>query len=266
MEKTEKIIKNYCEFFGFSSFEIYKDRLIPCRAKERIPKNTKTVITFLFPYYLGEDAYEKLNVSRYAAVSDYHTVASGYLSLICDKLKEEYPENEFVFFADNSPVPEVFAAAKSGLGMIGKNGLFINEKYGSWVFIGEILTDLEIPTEEKEIRSCPDCGKCKEACPTGVLKEAKFDKEKCLSHISQKKGEIPEEYKEMMKRLNCAWGCDECQKACPYNIKAEKTTIKEFIESFNPKVTEETPIEGRAFEWRGEKVIKRNLQVLDGKS
>ena len=87
-----------------------------------------------------------------------------------------------------------------------------------------------------------------------------------LGNVSSLDVKIPEKYKEMMKRLNCAWGCDECQKACPYNIKAEKTTIKEFIESFNPKVTEETPIEGRAFEWRGEKVIKRNLQVLDGKS
>lgn len=266
MERTENIIKEYCEYFGFSPFEIYKDKLIPCRAKERIPQNTKTVITFLFPYFLGEDAYESLNVSRYAAVSDYHAVASSYLSRICERLKREYPENEFVFFSDNSPVPEVFAAAKSGLGMIGKNNLFINEKYGSWVFIGEILTDLEIPCEEKEIKSCPDCGKCKDACPTGILKEEKFDKEKCLSHISQKKGEIPDAYKKMMKRLNCAWGCDECQKACPYNIKAEKTSIAEFIGSFNPTVTENTAIEGSAFEWRGEKVIKRNLKVVNSDS
>ncbi len=262
MDKIEKIIKKYCEFFGFASFDIFKDRLINCRAKSRIPENTKTVITFLFPYYLGEDAYENLNVSRYAAVSDYHTVASKYLSLISENLKAEYPENEFVFFADNSPIPEVFAAAKSGLGMMGENGLFINEKYGSWVFIGEILTDLEIPCEEKEIKKCPDCGRCKEACPTGVLKEEKFDPDKCLSHITQKKGEIPEEYKQMMKKLGCAWGCDECQKVCPYNINAEKTTISEFIENFNPFVTEDMPIEGRAFAWRGEKVIKRNLRIM----
>ncbi len=265
MEKAEKILKAYCEFFGFAPFSIFQDRLIDCRAKSRLPENAKTVITILFPYYLGEDAYENLNVSRYAAVSDYHTVAGKYLSRISEKLKEEFPQNNFVYFSDNSPVPEVFAAAKSGLGMRGRNGLFINEKYGSWVFIGEIITDLEIPCRDREILSCPDCGRCRDACPTGVLRAKAFDKEKCLSHISQKKGEIAEEYKEMMKRLNCAWGCDECQKACPYNIKAEKTTIKEFIESFNPSVEEETPIEGRAFEWRGEKVIKRNLKVLGGK-
>lgn len=263
MEKIKEIIKNYCDFFGFCSFGILKDKLIDCRAKSRIPENTKTVITLLFPYYLGEAAYERLNVSRYAAVSDYHTVANKYLNEICIKLKEKYPENEFVFFADNSPIPEVFAAAKSGLGMIGKNGLFINEKYGSWVFIGEILTDLEIPTEDREIRTCPDCGKCKNACPTGVLKEEKFDPDKCLSHITQKKGEIPEEYRQMMKELGCAWGCDECQKACPFNVNAEKTTIREFIENFRPFVTEDIPIEGKAFAWRGEKVIKRNLEITE---
>ncbi len=266
MEKIKEIVGSCCEFFGFSSFEIYKDKLIDCRAKSRIPENVKTVITLLFPYYLGESFYEDLNVSRYAAVRDYHTVASKYLSLICEKLKEEYPENEFVFFADNSPIPEVYSAAKSGLGMKGRNGLFINEKYGSWVFIGEILTDLYIPCEELEIKMCPDCGKCKQACPTGVLSEEKFDPDRCLSHITQKKGEIPEEYQKMMKALNCAWGCDECQKACPFNEAAEKTTIKEFIDSFNPVVTEETEIDGRAFAWRGEKVIKRNISITGGKS
>ena len=263
MEKVNNIIKKYCEFFGFCDFELFRNNLIDCRAKSRIPENAKTVITLLFPYYLGEEAYDNLNVSRYAAVSDYHLVAGNYLKLICEELKSEYPENEFVYFADNSPIPEVFAAAKSGLGVKGRNGLFINEKYGSWVFIGEIVTDLYLPYEEKEIKLCVDCGKCLDACPTGVLKDKVFDKEKCLSHISQKKGEIPEEYKEMMKRLNCAWGCDECQKACPYNVNAEKTSVREFIESFNPVVTKETSIDGRAFEWRGEKVIKRNIEIVE---
>lgn len=262
MEDIKNILGKYCEVYGFCSFEEIKEHLIDCRAKSRIPQNAKTVITILFPYYLGEEAYENLNVSRYAAVRDYHDVSSEYLLRISDALKEKYPENEFVFFADNSPIPEVYAAAKSGVGMKGKNGLLINEKYGSWIFIGEIVTDLYIPCENSKVRECPDCGKCREACPTGVLKEEKFDPDKCLSHITQKKGEIPEEYKTMMKNLGCAWGCDECQKACPYNINAEKTTLEEFIMSANPEISDDTGIEGRAFAWRGEKVIKRNLKVV----
>ena len=262
MEKIRKILDEYCEVYGFCSFDEIKDFLIDCRAKSRIPLNAKTVITILFPYYLGEEAYENSNVSRYAVVRDYHEVSSFYLSLMADKLKEIYPQNEFVFFADNSPIPEVYAAAKSGVGVKGKNGLLINEKYGSWIFIGEIVTDLEIHCENKEIKLCHGCSKCLEACPTGVLKEEIFDPDRCLSHISQKKGEIPEEYAAMMKNLGCAWGCDECQKACPYNINAEKTTLEEFIKSAEPFVTPDTEIGGRAFAWRGEKVIKRNLRTV----
>ena len=262
MDKIKDILSSFCEVYGFCDFENIKDNLIDCRGKARIPQNVKTVITILFPYYLGEENYKDINVSRYAAVSDYHDVTNKYLKEISEKLKEIYSENEFVFFADNSPIPEVYAAVKSGVGVKGKNGLLINEKYGSWIFIGEIVTDLYIPCENKEIKLCVNCGKCVEACPTGILKEEKFDPDRCLSHISQKKGEIPPEYQAMMKALNCAWGCDECQKACPYNKNAEKTTIEEFIKSFNPEVTEETEIEGRAFAWRGEKVIKRNLRTL----
>ncbi len=263
MEKIKKILDEFCDVYGFCSFEEVENYLIDCRAKSRIPQNAKTIITLLFPYYLGEEAYENSNVSRYATVRDYHEVLKLYLSEITEKFKENYPENQFVFFADNSPIPEVYAASKSGVGMKGRNGLLINEKYGSWVFVGEIVTDLSVDYEKVETRYCENCGLCLEACPTGVLREEKFDIEKCLSHISQKKGEIPAEYAEMMKKLNCAWGCDECQKVCPYNQNAEKTTLQEFIDSQKAYVTEDSPIEGRAFAWRGEKVIKRNLRMME---
>lgn len=258
---VEDVLKKYFDVFGFCRFEIFEDKLIECKAKQRIPKNAKSVITVLFPYYLGEEAYKNANVSRYAAVSDYHSVAEKYFKRVTEELKRDYPEYEFVNFQDNSPIPEVYAALKSGLGMKGKNGLLINEKYGSWVFIGEIVTDLEIPCEDIEIKTCPDCGKCADACPTGVLKEAKFDREKCLSHITQKKGEIPEPYKALIKKHNCVWGCDECQKACPYNANAQITSIEEFVRGAVVNITSETPIEGRAFAWRGKKVIDRNLKV-----
>lgn len=263
MKRIEKILDKYFEVWGISPFEIYKDILVECRNKSRLPEKSKTVISVLFPYYMGESAYKNTNVSRYACVIDYHKVAEKYLYGACDELKKICPENEFVFFADNSPVPEVYACLKSGIGMKGRNGLLINEKYGSWVFIGEIVTDMDMSAEEKEIKFCPDCGKCKSACPTEVLKNDVFEPDKCLSSITQKKGEIEEEYKNLMRKLNIAWGCDECQKVCPYNINAERTHIKEFIDSFSPVVTKDTPIENRAFNWRGEKVIRRNLEITE---
>ncbi len=263
MKKAFDILNENFSVWGVSPFTLYENILVECRAKSLIPQKAKSVITVLFPYYMGEEKYKNANVSRYACVCDYHGVAGKYLQKASAQLKESYPKNEFRFFVDNSPIPEVYSALKSGVGIKGKNGLLINEKYGSWIFIGEIVTDLDLGAEEKEIRFCIDCGKCRKACPTGVLKEEKFEPLKCLSSITQKKGEIEDEYQLLMRKLDLVWGCDECQKVCPYNINAEKTTIEEFINSFDPRVDFSTPIEGRAFAWRGEKVIKRNIKITE---
>lgn len=264
-EKVENIISNTLCDFGFCKFEKIKDYLVKCRNIERIPKEAKTVITFIFPYCLDEKEYENLNVSRYAAVPDYHVVANKYLKKITDKLSMEFKGEKFVFFTDNSPISEVMTACLSGLGVIGRNGLLINEKYGSWVFIGEIVTTLDLTVEDREITRCISCLKCVKACPVGALSEENFGKDICLSNVSQKKGEIPDKYKELMKKYGCAWGCDICQKVCPLNKGKEKTAIEEFIKGFKAHVEENCSVSGRAFEWRGEKVIKRNLKIINEK-
>lgn len=262
----KKIIEKYSDAYGFCKFNSVENYLINCRNISKIPQNAQTIITILFPYYLGEEAYIKANVSRYAVVPDYHDVVNVYLEKIIHLLKENFPKDEFVSFTDNSPIPEVYTASICSLGCVGKNGLLINEKYGSWVFIGEIVTTLKIDEEEKEIKHCISCNKCQIECPTGALDNECFEKNLCLSHITQKKGEIPEEYREMMIKFNCAWGCDICQKVCPMNEKVEVTKLKEFVEESVPKITLGCDIHGRAFAWRGEKVIERNLQVLEQKS
>jgi epoxyqueuosine reductase len=244
---------------GFSSFDAIKDRLIDCRAKARLPENAKTVISLLFPYYLGEEYYENSNVSRYAVSEDYHIITKKITDEILSNLRREYPENVFEAFVDNSPLPEVRCAVSAGLGVMGKNNLFINKKYGSWVFLGEIVTDRYFPPYEGSLSFCAGCDRCVRACPMGALDEGKINPEKCLSYLSQKKGELPPEIAEKMAEYNCVWGCDICQKACPMNINAEKTPIREFFDTAEPHITHDTPIENRAFAWRGEKVIKRNL-------
>ncbi len=263
-EKLEEILSRYADVFGYCEFSRVEKYLIKCRNIEKIPKNAKNIIVVLFPYYLGEEAYENSNVSRYAVVPDYHTVANIYLEKMTEKLKNAFPGEEFMYFADNSPIPEVTTASAAGVGFIGRNGLLINEKYGSWVFIGEIVTTLDFPANSRELTYCNGCGKCIEACPTGVLGDEIFDADKCLSCITQKKGEnIPDEYVELMKKYNCAWGCDQCQKACPYNVNARKTYIEEFNNGQIPNVTPGVDVYGRAFAWRGEKVINRNLELMN---
>lgn len=244
---------NGIEFVGAIPFSDVENHLIECAAKKRLPQTPKTVILCLFPYSVKNESPKSL--SRYAALPDYHNVCGKYLNKICETLKEKYPQNQFEYFIDNSPIPEVSAAARAGLGCYGENGLLINQKYGSFVFIGEIVTDLSVETTQTDKKNCVSCGKCKTACPVGL------DKSKCLSALSQKKGELSEKELKLLKDNNILWGCDICANACPQN-KIEKTSIPEFIEGYKENYSPDDIIKGRAFAWRGKKTIDRNYVNL----
>lgn len=248
--------------WGICSFDKIKDGLIECRAKSRLPQSAKTVIAACFPYLLDESCYKNRNVSKYAVVTDYHDVAVARLERAAGELKKLFPNEEFAVFADNSPVPEVRAACHAGLGVRGENSLLITEKYGSYVFIGTIVTSAEIKTDENEIRSCIKCGKCKKNCPSGAISDRGFQRTRCLSEITQKKGVLSEEEERLMKECGCVWGCDICQDVCPMNKNAAKTEIEEFLASPKAFVAEGCDLEGRAYEWRGRKVIDRNLNIF----
>ncbi len=245
------------EFYGFCAFENFKNSLFECRAKNRIPENSKTVITMLFPYKVREE--KPINISRYSTVDDYHFVAGKILEEITFLLKEKFKENSFEFFIDNSPVNEVEAAVFSGLGVKGKNNLLINKKYGSYCFIGEIITDYKIQIVNNIITNCIDCGRCLDACPTGFLKDKN---KKCLSSITQQKADLSDEEKTLIKKTSIIWGCDICQDICPMNKNSAITNIKGFVDTYKNKYEENEDIKNRAFAWRGEKVIKRNHEII----
>lgn len=255
--QIEEIIKKHIGFpFGVCAFSCVSDCLLDCRAKERLPKNAKSIICFAVPYKVKDKAPE--NISRYAAVPDYHIVLKKRFHPLCDALKTAYPQNEFAFFTDNSPIPEVKAASLAGLGVIGKNGLLINDKYGSLVFLCEIVTDMAIKTTEQPA-FCEDCSLCKKACPVGLCKTA------CLSAVTQKKQPLTPEEEEMISSCGSVWGCDICQDVCPHNKNAERTDVSEFLEGYRDKYTLFEDITDRAYAWRGEKVIKRNVEIIEKK-
>lgn len=257
------LIKNNLPLNGVCDFSAVSDKLLPCRAVARLPENSESVIFVLFPYYLGEEAYDKANISRYACVPDYHNVAQEILGRVCTDLKECFPDEEFELFADNSPIPEVYGAALSGLGKRGENGILIHPEYGSWVFIGEIVTTLRLPaTGNGKISPCLQCGVCVKACPAQAIENGEINKEKCLSAVTQKKGELTDSEKDLIVASKCAWGCDVCQKVCPMNKNVKKTYLTEFLSNY--KVTSEIgeDLENRAYAWRGRKVIERNLKIL----
>ncbi len=252
--------------WGICPFEKIKDNLIECRAKNRLPQNAKSVIVACFPYLLDESGYKNINISKYAVVTDYHEVVLSRLVKAVSEFKKLYPENEFSAFADNSPIPEVRAACLSGLGVRGINSLLITEKYGSYVFIGEIVTDLELDSNEHDEKFCIKCGKCMEVCPSSAIKENSFDRTLCLSEITQKKGELSEEEIALMKECGCIWGCDICQDICPMNRNAAITEIEEFLFSPVSHIAEGCSLERRAYEWRGRKVIERNIAIQNSHS
>ena len=228
-----------------------------------------SVIIFAVPYFTNKE--EKNNISSYAVSNDYHLFFASLFEEIITELRIKFPNNKFVGFTDHSPINEIEAAAKSGLGIIGKNNLLITKKYSSFVFIGEIITDAILDCHIEEIQCCIDCGKCKKACPVGM------DISRCLSSVTQKKGDLNEQEISLIKQYKCAWGCDICQNACPYTEEALKngtiyTNVDFFKRECTPLLTSEM-IDGmseeefsrRAYSWRGKKTIMRNLKILEEK-
>ena len=251
--------------YGVCSFEAVSDKLLNCLAKGRLPEDAKSVITVLFPYKVPGTGGG--NLARYAAVPDYHEIAGHMLTTCSDALKKAFPEYEFVWFIDNSPIPEVYAAALSGLGVVGDNKLLINKRYGSYCFIGTIVTTLEIPSTGNSIEYCNHCGKCIKACRGGALQaDGGFDRMRCLSDISQRKGVLSPDEIALLKQNGLVWGCDTCQDVCPLNVDALNTYIKPFLDRSNPNVTIDdlATANDRAYLFRGRGVVERNIRALEG--
>ncbi|MCL2518323.1 MAG: hypothetical protein FWF15_07160 [Oscillospiraceae bacterium] len=211
----------------------------------------RSVIIFLAPYFSGR--YPERNVSLYAIPRDYHLFFREIFISIENNLLRTYPNNIFKGFTDHSPINEVDAATKAGLGIIGENGLLINEKYGSFVFIGEILTDLDVAAQAQAVGACHNCGKCRIVCPSY---------NECLSAITQKRGVLTDREQQMIRAYGIAWGCDVCQLICPHNADVAETPVQFFREDLIPNVPPECEIVGRAYAWRGKGCIHRNLDLL----
>ncbi len=225
-----------------------------------------SAIVFLIPYFAG---YAD-NISVYAASLDYHLIIKEFTDGLIEILRKEYPTSRLRGYGDHSPINEIDAALRCGLGVLGDSGLIINEKYGSFVFVADVLTD--IPPSElgaiapMDIKRCVGCGACKRACPTGVLCGGDTD---CLSAITQRKGSLTEDEVNLMRKFNTVWGCDRCQTACPHNQNPEYTPIEFFYRERIPHLTSEQlasldkeAFSRRAFAWRGRKTVERNLELL----
>lgn len=261
---TLLIQNNFPAPFGFCSIEAAQPYL-NCRALSRIPQDARSVIVLTFPYYTGE--HPAKNISRYAMIPDYHQVAGDYLKQLCSLLKDHFPQQQFEAFVDNSPLREVACGQAAGLGVIGDNGLLIHPTYGSYLFLGEIVTDLLIDADLPIGEHCLHCGACRNACPQKALREnGSVDLSLCRSHITQKKGELSDFEQEQIRAGGLIWGCDICNDVCPMNREPQLTPIPEFLASVIPVMDEQLILEhldSRAYNYRGKKTILRNLSLLN---
>ena len=237
---------------------------------EALCPRPRTVLAAAFPYYAGE---RPGNLSLYARGEDYHAVVVRRLTPICEALAEQYPGESFLPAADNSPLPEREAAWLAGIGLRGANGLLILPPYGTYVFLGTILTGaaLELP-ERPPAPDCPRCGACRAACPAGAMGEDGPDVSRCLSELTQKKGALTAKEEARLKAHPLIWGCDFCQRACPFNAAPARSPLPEFstnlvdhlensdLEGLTNRTFREK-FGGRAFAWRGPGPLRRNLEL-----
>lgn len=204
----------------------------------RLLKEARTVISLLVNYYseppcVPAPVNDYGKVAAYAVGLDYHKVLRKKIKQFQDILEKEAGQN-FIScgFSDSVPLLEKSFAKNSGLGFTGKNTLLINKSLGSYFFICEIISNLDIEVDEKISGTCGMCTRCHDVCPTGALQgknnnSHELDARLCISYLTiENKGIIPVHLRE--KIGNWIFGCDLCQMICPYNKKLHETGWKEF--------------------------------------
>ena len=167
-------------------------------------------------------------IARYALGRDYHKTIRRRLAKLAARI-ETAAGGHFRAFTDSAPVLEKPLGEKSGLGWIGKNTLLLNESAGSWFFLGEIYTNLPLPTAPPPPQpGCGSCRACMTVCPTAaIVAPGKLDARRCISYLTiENKGPIPERLREAVG--NRAFGCDDCQIVCPWNRFAKRSPEADF--------------------------------------
>ncbi|NET81592.1 MAG: tRNA epoxyqueuosine(34) reductase QueG [Moorea sp. SIO1F2] len=193
----------------------------------------KSVICVALNYYTPHQRPENPEygkISRYGWGRDYHKVMHKKLKELTFWLQAQAEEIQVRYYADTGPVQDKVWAQRSGIGWIAKNGNVITREYGSWVFLGEVLTNLALTPDTPHTSHCGSCTRCIQACPTGAItKPFVVDANRCIAYhtIENRAENLPESIKPHLE----GWvaGCDICQDVCPWNQRfAKETDVVEF--------------------------------------
>ena len=192
----------------------------------------KSVISVAINYYT-EIENQKVKFSKYAHGKDYHVIVKQKLNELLDYIKNELNQDtKGSASVDSSPIMEKQWAQRGGIGWQGKHTILINDEYGSWIFLGELLLDIPLEYDEPFTKDiCGTCTACIDACPTQALSDYQLDATKCISYLTvELKSNFDADQKNKLN--DWIYGCDICQQVCPWNIKKKKYTVEE---SFKPK-------------------------------
>lgn len=278
--QKENIISGVGSADSFKELKIYlKNKEVPF-VKYSIEERTEPALTmpnvksivaigmsYNVVYTKKGDNYLRGNISAGAVGTDYHILIKKKL----EKLKLEIlPDCECKIYSDTGPLSDRDVAIRCGLGVRGKNGSVINSKIGGMFFIGYMLTDVDYQlwqVEECEKIDCGDCDRCIKACPNSAINNGQCDYGKCISYLTQKKGVLTyEEYKNMGIQI---YGCDVCQRACPYNkgyiVAENEFAYPDIYGLLNMSNREFKEVYGNtAAGWRGKKTLQRNAIIALG--
>lgn len=267
---------------GFNSgfeHQVIEERIYP----EKTFENPKTIISIAlaYPTKIKEDIPKDEKRGMFSRASwgiDYHDVLKDRLTKLIAYIQSLAVEKEsmenwrFAPQVDTGELVDVAVAQRAGLGFIGRNGLLITEEFGSFVYLGEIITNIDFEVDEPVPFGCGDCTRCVTACPTqALLGNGSMNAQRCLSYQTQTKGMMPEEYRKKMR--NVIYGCDICQMVCPYNKGKDFHFHQEMepeVETVYPKLKPMLSMSNKEFKgkfghlsgaWRGKKPLQRNALI-----
>ncbi|PWC41170.1 tRNA epoxyqueuosine(34) reductase QueG [Azospirillum sp. TSO22-1] len=215
----------------------------------------RSVVVLGTSYAPGFDPLEKLEhkdrgvISAYALNRDYHDLIKGRLKQLAQWMVSRFG-GEVKVFVDTAPVLEKPLAARTSVGWQGKHTVLVSRTHGSWLFLGEIYTTLELPPDEPHQDRCGTCRRCQDVCPTDAFPAPyRLDARRCISYLTiEHKGPIPEEFREAIG--NRIYGCDDCLAVCPWNrfaVASKEAAFQPRAELTAPRLAELAKLDDAGF-------------------
>ena len=238
--------------------------------------SAKTIISIAvaYPHKLKQQpqktAYKRGKFTPNSWGLDYHYVLQDKLDRLAKGIEELTADFEYKGMVDTGALVDTAVARRAGIGFIGKNGLVISKEFGSYMFLGELITNLDIEPDQPVDYGCGDCNRCVTACPTSCLiGDGTMNAKRCLSFQTQDKGVMDLEFRKKIKTV--IYGCDICQICCPYNKGLDNPLATEidpdlahpellpFLELSNGQFKEK--FGHIAGSWRGKNILQRNAII-----